>query len=55
MRKFLHLVRGIATFEVRAKRPALDGLGQNYRRLTSVSFSCCVGGIHLLVIMATTL
>ena len=53
--QLLHLVRGIAAFEVRTQRPTLDGVSQDHRRLPLVLNGCAVSGIHLLVVVATAL
>ena len=54
-RKLLHLVRGVAALEVRAQRVALDGLGQDHRRLTLVLDRGAVGGVDLAVVVAAAL
>ena len=43
---------GIAPLEVRAKRVALDGLGQDHRRLALVLHRRPVGCVHLAVVVA---
>jgi hypothetical protein len=54
-RKLFHLVGGVAALEVRTQRVALDGLGQDHRRLALVVDGGAVGRIHLAVVVATTL
>ena len=54
-RKLFHLVGGVAALEVRAECVALDGLGQDHRRLTLVIHRGAVGGIHLAVVVAAAL
>ena len=45
--ELLHLVGGVATLEVGAERPSLDGLGQHDGRLAPVPQGRVVGGVHL--------
>ena len=54
-RKLFHLVSGVATLEVRAKCVALDGLGQDHRRLTLMLHRCPVGRVNLAVVVAAAL
>ena len=54
-RKLFHLVGGVAALEVRAQRVALDGLGQDHRRLTLVLRRRAVGGVHLAVVVTAAL
>ena len=48
----LHLVRRVARLEVLAERPALDGLGEDDRRLADVLTGRLVGRVHLAVVVA---
>ena len=54
-RKLLHLVGGVAALEVVAQRVALDGLGQDDRRLTLVLHGRAVRGVDLAVVVAAAL
>ncbi len=54
-RKLFHLMRGVAALEVRAQRVALDGLGQDHRRLTLVVDRGPVGGVDLAVVVTAAL
>ena len=54
-RKLFHLMGGVAALEVRAQRVALDGLGQDHRRLTLVVDGGPVGGVDLAVVVAAAL
>ena len=51
LRQLLHLVGRVAALEVRAERPALDGLGQDHRRLADVLARGLVRGVHLAVVV----
>jgi hypothetical protein len=53
--ELLHLVRGVATLEVRAQRPALDGLREDDRRLALDAGSGLIRGVHLAVVVAAAL
>ena len=50
--QLLHLVRGVAALEVAAQRPALDGLGEDDRRLALVLHRRLVGRVDLAVVVA---
>ena len=54
-RKLFHLVGGVAALEVRAQRVALDGLGQDHRRLALVVDGGAVGRIDLAVVVPAAL
>ncbi len=54
-RQFLHLMGGVAALEVGAQRVALDGLGQDHRRLALVFHRRVVGGVDLAVVVAAAL
>ena len=54
-RQLLHLVRGVATLELRAQAPALDRLREDDRRLALVLGGRLVGRVHLLVVVAAAL
>ena len=54
-RKLFHLVGGIAALEVGAQGVALDGLGQDHRRLALVLHRRPVGRIDLAVVVAAPL
>ena len=53
--ELLHLVGGVAPREVPAQAVALDGLGQDHRRLAVVVHCRLVGRIHLAVVVAAPL
>ena len=53
--ELLHLVGRIAPGEVRAQAVALDRLGEDDRRLTGVVHRGAVGGVDLVVVVATAL
>ena len=53
--ELLHLVRRVAALEVAAERPALDGLGEDDRRLARVLGRGAVGRVHLAVVVAAAL
>ncbi len=54
-RKLFHLVGGVAALEVGAQRIALDGLGQDHRRLALVLGRGAVGRVDLAVVMPAAL
>ncbi|SHR07885.1 Uncharacterised protein [Mycobacteroides abscessus subsp. abscessus] len=54
-RQLLHLVSGVAALEVLAQRVALDGLGQDDRRLALVLGGRAVGGVYLAIVVAAAL
>src|SRR6476659_1236107 len=54
-RHLLHLVRGVATGEVRAEAVALDGLGEDDGGLAGVLSRRLVGRVDLAVVVAPTL
>src|SRR6266567_9015317 len=49
--ELLHLVGGVAGLEVRAERPALDGVGQDHRRLADVLGRRLERGVDLAVVV----
>ncbi|PQM48084.1 hypothetical protein C1Y40_01720 [Mycobacterium talmoniae] len=53
--ELLHLVGGVAAGEVGAQPVALDGLGQDHRRLTLVLDGRSVGRVQLAVVVAAAL
>src|SRR5262249_8920626 len=53
--EFLHLVGGVAGFEVRTQAVTLDGLGQDHGGLAVVLNGGLVGGIDLAIVMTSTL
>ena len=50
--ELLHLVGGVATLEVGAERPSLDGLGQHDGRLAAMPHGRVVRGIYLPTVVA---